>query len=65
MGGANVAVVNDVIAGYWNPAGLARMDYPQISLMHEEHFGSIVDLDGNGNVSFSGVQSQLLHRCLS
>ncbi|MCB0751942.1 MAG: PorV/PorQ family protein, partial [Ignavibacteriae bacterium] len=43
MGGANVAVANDVTAGYWNPAGLARMDYPQISLMHEEHFGSLVN----------------------
>ena len=43
MGGANVAIVNDVTAGYWNPAGLARMNYPQISLMHEEHFGNLVN----------------------
>ncbi len=43
MGGASVAVANDVTAGYWNPAGLARMNYPQISLMHEEHFGSLVN----------------------
>jgi len=43
MGGASVAVANDVTAGYWNPAGLAKMDYPQISLMHEEHFGSLVN----------------------
>lgn len=43
MGGAHVAVAKDVTAGYWNPAGLARMDYPQISLMHEEHFGNLVN----------------------
>ncbi len=43
MGGASVAVSNDVTAGYWNPAGLARINYPQISLMHEEHFGDLVN----------------------
>ena len=43
MGSAQTAVVNDVTAGYWNPAGLARIDYPQVSLMHEEHFGSLVN----------------------
>jgi len=43
MGGAQVALVNDITSGYWNPAGLARMNYPQLSLMHEEHFGSLVN----------------------
>ncbi len=43
MGGAHVSVAEDVTSGYWNPAGLARMNYPQISLMHEEHFGSLVN----------------------
>ena len=43
MGGTGVATAKDVTAGYWNPAGLAKMDYPQISLMHEEHFGSLVN----------------------
>ncbi|OGU59208.1 MAG: hypothetical protein A2V66_11315 [Ignavibacteria bacterium RBG_13_36_8] len=43
MGGAHVAVVNDVTAGYWNPAALARINYPQLSLMHEEHFGDLVN----------------------
>jgi len=43
MGGAQVALVNDITAGYWNPAGLVRMNYPQFSLMHEEHFGSLVN----------------------
>ncbi|PKL82814.1 MAG: hypothetical protein CVV24_08145 [Ignavibacteriae bacterium HGW-Ignavibacteriae-3] len=43
MGGAQVSIVNDVTSGYWNPAGLARINYPQIALMHEEHFGSLVN----------------------
>lgn len=43
MGGAHVALVNDVTAGYWNPAGLAKMNYPQVALMHEEHFGNLVN----------------------
>jgi hypothetical protein len=42
MGSAQTAIANDVTAGYWNPAGLASIDYPQIALMHEEHFGSLV-----------------------
>ena len=45
MGGAQVAIVNDVTSGYWNPAGLARMNYPQVALMHEEHFGSLVNFN--------------------
>ena len=43
MGGAQVAVANDVTASYWNPAALARINYPQFSLMHEEHFGDLVN----------------------
>lgn len=43
MGSAQVAVVNDITAGYWNPAGLARMDYPQVALMHDEQFGNLVN----------------------
>jgi hypothetical protein len=45
MGGAAVALAGDVTAGYWNPAGLARLDYPQIMLMHDEQFGSIMNYD--------------------
>ncbi len=43
MGGAMAASVNDVTAGYWNPAGLAFIDYPQVALMHEEHFGELIN----------------------
>jgi len=45
MGGAYVALANDVTAGYWNPAGLAHLNYPQIALMHDEQFGSLVNHD--------------------
>ena len=45
LGGAHVALVNDVTAGYWNPAALARLEYPQLILMHDEQFGSLVNHD--------------------
>lgn len=45
MGGAFVALANDVTAGYWNPAGLSRITYPQFALMHDEQFGSLVNYD--------------------
>lgn len=43
MGGSFVAVANDVTSGYYNPAGLANLNYPQISLMHDERFGNLVN----------------------
>ena len=45
MGGAFTAIANDITAGYYNPAGLANLNYPQISLMHAEHFGNLVNYD--------------------
>jgi hypothetical protein len=45
LGGAYVALANDVTAGYWNPAGLSRIDYPEFMLMHDEAFGSLVNHD--------------------
>lgn len=45
LGGAYVALANDVTAGYWNPAGLARIDYPEFALMHDEQFGSLENYD--------------------
>jgi hypothetical protein len=45
MGGAFVALANDVTAGYWNPAGLAHINYPQLALMHDERYGSLVNYD--------------------
>lgn len=45
MGGAYAALANDVSAGYWNPAGLAQLDYPQIMLMHSQQFSGVVKYD--------------------
>jgi len=43
MGSAFVAIANDVSAGYWNPAGLTRLNYPQAMLMHDERFAGLVN----------------------
>lgn len=45
MGGAFVGIANDVNAGYYNPAGLSNLNYPQITLMHAEQFGALVNYD--------------------
>ncbi len=45
MGGAYTAVVNDISSAYYNPAGLINLNYPQIALMHAEHFGDLVNYD--------------------
>lgn len=45
MGGAHVALVDDVTAGFWNPAGLYGIGEKQISYMHSERFGGIVSYD--------------------
>src|SRR5512133_2037448 len=45
MGGASVALANDVTAGYYNPAGLALINYPQVALMHDEMYGSLANYD--------------------
>jgi len=43
MGGTYVALANDVTAGYWNPALLSKIQYPQFSLMHDWQFGNLVN----------------------
>lgn len=43
MGSAQVAIANDVTSGYWNPAGLARINYPQVVLMYEGRFGNLIN----------------------
>jgi Type IX secretion system membrane protein PorP/SprF len=45
MGGAFAGVANDITAGYYNPSGLARINYPEISLMHDERYGNLVNYD--------------------
>jgi hypothetical protein len=45
LGSAQVALVSDATAGYWNPAALARINYLELMLMHDERFGSLVNYD--------------------
>lgn len=48
MGGTHVGIVRDLSAGYWNPAGLAGLRYPQIAYMHAERFAGIISFDYAG-----------------
>jgi hypothetical protein len=45
LGGAYVALAGDASSGYWNPASLARLAYPEIMIMHDERFGSLINYD--------------------
>ena len=46
MSNAMVASVNDATAGYWNPAGLLRIESNiQLALMHAEYFAGIAKYD--------------------
>jgi hypothetical protein len=45
LGGAHAALANDATAGYWNPAALARINYPEGIIMHDERFGSLINYD--------------------
>ena len=45
LGSAYAAVANDASAAYWNPAALTRLSYPELMLMHDERFGSLVNYD--------------------
>jgi hypothetical protein len=51
MGGAYVSLAHDVSAGYWNPAGLSHIRYPELSYMHVERFSGAVSFD-YGAVAF-------------
>ena len=45
MGSAFVGLADDGTAAYWNPAGLATLSQRQVTAMHAEQFGSIVQYD--------------------
>ncbi|MGN8225386.1 PorV/PorQ family protein [Gracilimonas sp. BCB1] len=45
MGGAHAALTGDVTSAYWNVAGLAEVETPQIMYMHSERFSGIVGYD--------------------
>ena len=43
MSNAVVSTVNDVTAGYWNPAGLVQLEDSQVALMHSSYFANIAN----------------------
>jgi hypothetical protein len=46
MGNAQVGIVSDVTAGYWNPAGLTEVPQAgQLALMHSQYFANIANWD--------------------
>src|SRR5258705_1396767 len=45
MGSAFVGLADDGPAAYWNPAGVATLSQRQVTAMHAEQFGSIVQYD--------------------
>lgn len=45
MSNTVVASTNDVNSGYWNPAGLIRMEDHQVSFMHANYFANIAQYD--------------------
>lgn len=46
LGASAVAYSDDANSGYWNPAGLLRLNAPnQLSLMHSAYFGGIANYD--------------------
>lgn len=45
MGNAVVASTNDVNSGYWNPAGLTRIEDNELALMHASYFANIALYD--------------------
>ncbi|MCD6375957.1 MAG: PorV/PorQ family protein [Caldisericaceae bacterium] len=42
MGGAFVAVDNDATALYWNPSGIARLNFPEVVILHTKWFLDII-----------------------
>jgi len=48
MGNAVVASTGDVNSGYWNPAGLVRIEDNELSLMHASYFANIANYDYAG-----------------
>lgn len=55
MGKAFVAVADDASAGYWNPAGLAKLSDPQLSFMYSNPMN--YDILGSGGVKDIGYHT--------
>jgi len=51
MGNAQIAVAEDVSAGYWNPAAMAHenaLAYPELGIMHASYFANIASYNWVG-----------------
>lgn len=48
LGGTGTAFSDDVTAGYFNPAALVQINYPQISILHESRFSGQINYDYAG-----------------
>ena len=48
MGGAHVALTQNVNSGYWNAAGLSHTVHAEVAYMHAERFAGIVTFDYAG-----------------
>ncbi|HGE71117.1 TPA: PorV/PorQ family protein [Candidatus Poribacteria bacterium] len=55
MGKAFVAVADDANAGYWNPAGLAKLNHPEMSFMYSNPMN--YDIIGGGGVKDIGYHT--------
>lgn len=66
LGNSVVAQTNNVMSGYWNPAGLTKVDkWLDVGLMHSEYFAGIAkydyiglahSIDDNSSVGFSAIR---------
>lgn len=45
LSGAVTASVSDVTSGYWNPAGLIKVEDSELALMHASYFANIAQYD--------------------
>jgi hypothetical protein len=45
LGGAYSALAQDASAGYYNPAAISRIQYPEIMAMHDARFGDLINYD--------------------
>ncbi len=60
MSNVMVADVDDITAGYWNPAGIASIkDDRQLALMHAEYFAGIAKYDYGALAFNTGKESAL------
>lgn len=61
MGGTGTALSNDVTAGYYNPANLSLLSYPQIAVFHESRFAGLFNYDyGAGALPIDSLQTVAL-----